>query len=125
MMRSKSWPFLIFAGFAAFPLSAASQDAAVLCVESGACASVEPMTALIIVGVRALVDEVNKGDEAFGPNGVVIHAVNTVLGDLQNGGLGPTNDLVKAWETVRNDLTNGMGENNDIIRFLSSLEISL
>lgn len=112
-------------GLMLIPQMSHAQGAAEICVETGACASVEPITALMIIGVQTLVDEINKGDDGFGPNGAVVNAVNTVLGDLQRGGLGPNNDIVKAWETIRNDLTNGMGPNNDIVKFFESLNIKL
>jgi len=95
-----------------------------ICNESGVCAPVDPVTALIIIGVKQLVNELNKGADGFGPNGAIIKAVNTVANDLQNG-LGPNNDLVRAWETIRNDLTHGMGPNNDIVKALNALSIRL
>lgn len=99
--------------------------AAQICNEAGVCAPVDPMTALVIIGIKTLGDEVNKGGKGFGPNGAVLKAINTVLGDLRNGGLGPNNDLVKAWETMRNDVINGPGENNDIIQALRRMNVKL
>lgn len=124
-MLSRLLALGILAALIPYPETAKAQSAAEICVESGACASVEPVTALVILGVQVLAEEINKGDEAFGPNGAVVDAVNTVLGDLQRGGLGPSNDIVKAWETIHHDLTQGMGPNNDIIKFFESLSIKL
>lgn len=105
------------------PSEILAQTSAQLCTETGVCGSVEPMTALIIIGVQTIADEINKGDEGFGPNGFIIKSVNTVLGDLRNGGLGPNNDLIKALETIHNDLFYGMGENNDIIQALKRIGV--
>ena len=104
---------------------AQADAAAQLCNSSGVCAPVDPVTALIIIGIKTLSDEVNKGDKGFGPNGVVINAVNTVLGDLKRGGLGPNNELIRAWETIRNDILNGPGDNNDIVKALAGMNIKL
>lgn len=95
-----------------------------ICNEAGVCAPVDPLTALILIGLQTIGDEINKGNKGFGPNGAVINAVNTIFGDLKNG-MGPNNDLVKAWETVKNDLTNGLGDNNDIVKFLASMNVRL
>jgi len=97
--------------------------AAEICSEAGVCAPLDPLTALVIIGLKALTEEANKKD-GFGPNGAVAQAVNTVLGDLQRGNLGPNNEIVRAWETARNDLLNGWGENNDIRKFLAGFKIN-
>jgi hypothetical protein len=110
---------------ASMPARSQGDVAAELCNAAGVCAPVEPVTALIIIGIKTIGDEINKGKDGFGPNGVVIKAVNTVLGDLRRGGLGPNNDLVKAWETMRNDILHGMGKNNDILKLLNSMKIKL
>jgi hypothetical protein len=89
----------------------------------GVCAPVDPLTALIIIGIKTIGDEFNKGKDGFGPNGAIVKAVNTVLGDLQRGSLGPNNDLVRAWETIANDLAHGPGPNNDIVKFFESMNV--
>ena len=96
-----------------------------ICNEAGVCAPVDPLTALAIMGVKVLTDEFNKGDKGFGPNGAIMAAVNTVLNDLKNGGLGPNNDLVKAFEAMKSDLTKGPGENNDILKALSQTGVKI
>ncbi|QRY69121.1 hypothetical protein JVX98_12900 [Ensifer sp. PDNC004] len=102
---------------------AQSEMTAQVCGTSGACAPLDPLTALVIVGVKTVIDELNKGKEGFGPNGELVKAVNTVLGDLKRGGLGPNNDLVKAFETAKSDIINGPGENNDIVKFFKGINI--
>ena len=104
---------------------AQGETVAMLCNEVGVCAPVDPVTALIIIGVKTIGDEINKGSKGFGPNGAIVKAANTVLGDLRRGGLGENNDLVKAWETIKNDATNGWGENNDIRKALARMNIKL
>lgn len=94
-----------------------------ICNSAGVCAPVDPATALLIAGIKALGDEINKGEKGFGPNGAVIKAVDTVLGDLKRGQLGPNNDLVKAFEIIKNDLTKGPGKNNDIVKFFQGIGI--
>lgn len=96
-----------------------------ICSSTGVCAPVDPLTALAIVGVKVLADELNKGDKGFGPNGAVVKAVNTALNDLKNGGLGPNNELVKAFETIKNDLAHGPGKNNDIVKALAQIGVKL
>jgi len=111
-----------------FPKSVLAQDPGTVAAEicnAGACAPVDPLTALAIMGVVALGDELNKGDKAFGPNGFVVKTVNSVLNDLHNGGLGPNNDLVKAFENIKNDITKGPGPNNDIVKFFRNLSIKI
>lgn len=107
------------------PAIAQEQLVAQICNEAGACASIEPTTALILIGVQAVVDELNKGKKGFGPNGEIMKAVNTVLGDLRRGGLGENNDLIKAWETIKNDVLKGPGPNNDIVKALRRMNIKL
>jgi hypothetical protein len=104
---------------------AQAEVAAEICNEAGVCAPIDPLTALIIIGVKTIGDEVDKGDKGFGPNGAILKAINTVLGDLQRGGLGPNNDLVKAWETMRKDVLEGPGKNNDVIRAIGQMGIKL
>jgi hypothetical protein len=96
-----------------------------ICNEAGVCAPVDPVTALVIIGLKTIGDELNKGDKGFGPNGAILKSINTVLGDLQRGGLGPNNDLVKAWETMRKDVLEGPGKNNDVIKALERMNIKL
>lgn len=125
-MRIKGWRYCLIAFVTAmFALSAHAgpEVVAQLCNEAGVCAPVDPVTALVIIGIKTLGDEINKGDKGFGPNGAVIKAVNTVLGDLQRGGLGPNNDLVKAWETMRHDALDGIGKSNDIRKALERMNI--
>lgn len=107
------------------PANAQEQVLAQICNEAGVCAPVEPMTALIIIGIQTVVDELNKGKKGFGPNGEIVKAVNTVLGDLRRGGLGENNDLVKAWETIKGDVLNGPGPNNDIVKALRRMNVKL
>jgi hypothetical protein len=99
--------------------------AAQVCNEAGLCAPVDPLTALIIIGVKTIGDEANKGSKGFGPNGAVIKAINTVLRDLRYGGLGPNNDLVKAWESMRRDVLAGPGKNNDVIQALGRVGVKM
>ena len=120
--------FLIGSGLALValkPAIAQDQVVAQICNGAGVCAPVEPMTALIIIGIQTVVDELNKGKKGFGPNGEIMKAVNTVLGDLRRGGLGENNDLVKAWETIKNDVLKGPGPNNDIVKALRSINVKL
>ena len=124
-MRAILLASTIFLGGGALPVSAQAQSAAEICNAAGVCAPVDPVTALVLIGVQVLASELNKGDDAFGPNGVVLAAVNTVLADLQKGQLGPDNDIVKALQTIGNDLQNGLGETNDIVRALASLGVKL
>jgi hypothetical protein len=105
--------------------SAQADIVAEVCNEAGVCAPVDPITALIIIGIKTIGDEVNKGDKGFGPNGAIMKAANAVLGDLKRGGLGPNNDLVRAWETIRKDLLDGPGKNNDIIKALERMNIKI
>ena len=107
------------------PANAQEQVVAQICNEAGVCAPVDPMTALVIIGVQTVVDELNKGKKGFGPNGEIIKAVNTVLADLRRGGLGENNDLVKAWETIRGDVLNGPGPTNDIVKALRRMNVKL
>lgn len=95
-----------------------------ICNDSGVCTPVDPVTAMIIIGIKQLVNELNKGSDGFGPNGAIIKAANTVAKDLEKG-LGPNNDLVRVWETIRHDLTYGLGPNNDIRKALNALSIRL
>lgn len=114
------------AGSLATPAAFAQADiVAEVCNEAGVCAPIDPVTALVIIGIKTLGDEINKGGKGFGPNGAVLKAINTVLGDLQRGGLGPNNDLVRAWETMRKDVLEGPGKNNDIIQALSKMGVKL
>jgi hypothetical protein len=94
-----------------------------ICNATGLCAPVDPLTALAIAGVKVLGEELNKGDKGFGPNGAVVKAVNTVLNDLRNGGLGENNEIVRAFETMRNDLTKGPGKNNDVLKALAGFGV--
>jgi len=103
----------------------AQASGAEICSATGVCAPVDPLTALAIVGVKTLADEFNKGDKGFGPNGAILKAVNTVLGDLRRGGLGKNNELVKAFETMKHDLTKGPGPNNDVIKLLQQIGVKL
>lgn len=118
---------LLFGGCALTPFGAVAQAdiTAQVCNQAGVCAPIDPVTALVIIGIKTIGDEINKGDKGFGPNGTVIKAVNTVLGDLQRGGLGPNNDLVRAWETMRQDILQGPGKNNDVIKALERMNIKL
>lgn len=119
------WAIAVFASLTLSTASAqpAGDFAAQICNSAGVCAPVDPATALLIAGIKALGDEINKGEKGFGPNGAVIKAVNTVLGDLERGKLGPNNDLVRAFETIKNDLTKGPGKNNDIVKFFKGIGI--
>ncbi|KQV27886.1 hypothetical protein ASC97_05855 [Rhizobium sp. Root1203] len=102
---------------------AQTESAAQICNSAGVCAPVDPLTALAIVGVKALTDEINKGSNGFGPNGAVVNAVTTALNDLKRGGLGENNDIVRALQTIKNDLIEGPGKNNDVIKALGSIGI--
>lgn len=83
-------------GMALVPGHAQEQIAAQVCNGASVCAPIDPATALVIIGIQTVADELNKGNKGFGPNGEILKAVNRVLGDLQRGGLGENNDLVKA-----------------------------
>jgi hypothetical protein len=118
------WAIIGLATLTAWPSAfAQAESAAEICNASGVCAPVDPLTALAIVGAKVLTDELNKGDKSFGPNGAVVKAVNTVLNDLRTGGLGENNDLVRAFESIRDDLMQGLGKNNAVIRALSQIGV--
>jgi hypothetical protein len=84
----------------------------------------EPLDFVACAGGQLTARELNKclsdgigGDEGcFGNNNSVLVALRNMESDLRRGGLGPNNDLVRAVNTVRNDLINGPGPNNDLVR---------
>ena len=94
-----------------------------LICSSGACESLDPAAALIIIALDSLAKELNK-KEPFGPNNEIVKALRTIQNDLLHG-LGPNNDAVKVINNAWSDLTKGPGPNNDIRKALESIGIKL
>lgn len=97
--------------------------AAEICNEAGVCAPMDPATALLVIGLAQIAKELSK-DEPFGKNNDLVKAINTILNDIKNGA-GPNNDLLKLFKNAGNDLRCGPGPNNDIIRFLNGLGMKI
>lgn len=97
-----------------------SEAVGVICNE-GVCTELDPATALVIIALDSLVNELNK-KEPFGPNNEIVKAIKDAQKAILNGDV-KNNDIVKALASAWSDLTNGLGPNNDIRKALEAIGI--
>ncbi|WP_338834460.1 hypothetical protein [Bradyrhizobium septentrionale] len=116
-------------GFLLFSSQSFSQDvaknvavAAQVCV-ANACGDIDPATGLIIMALAQIAVELGK-DDPFGKNNDLVKAINTMLNDLKHGP-GPNNDLLKILTNINNDLRCGPGPSNDVVKFLNQIGIKI
>lgn len=118
---------LILCGLLAISFSeradAQAQAVAAEVCNLGACAPVDPATALIMIALAQLATELSK-DDPFGKNNEIVKTLRNMVSDLTHG-LGENNDLRKALTNIQSDLTCGPGPNNDIVKFLATLGIKI
>jgi hypothetical protein len=108
------------------PSKAWAQDAGVVaqaCTQAGVCGDIEPVTALIIVALAQLANELSK-EKPFGKNNELVKGITNMINDLKNGP-GPGNDAVKIFNNIGNDLKCGPGPNNEVIKLLNGLGIKI
>jgi hypothetical protein len=105
---------------------------AVIC-SSGICESIPPQYAALAIALDSLAVELNKHDQAFGPNNEIVKAF-VGMGQLLSSALGPNSAFAKTMNTLIpailntpenawNDLLHGAGEHNEIRKFLSSISV--
>jgi hypothetical protein len=102
-----------------------SQNVAVIAqvCAANACGDIDPATGLIIMALAQIAVELGK-DDPFGKNNDLVKAINTMLNDLKHGP-GPNNDLLKILNNINNDLRCGPGPSNDVIKFLNQIGIKV
>ena len=88
-----------------------------------ACGDIDPASALIIMALAQVAQELSK-DDPFGKNNEIVKSITTMINDIQHGA-GPNNDLIKILKNINSDLTCGPGPNNNVIKFLNSLGIKI
>jgi hypothetical protein len=114
---------LIFGCVSVGAARAQSESVVAQVCNAGACADIDPASALIILALAQVAEELSK-KEPFGKNNEIVKAINTMINDVKNGA-GPNNDLVKILHNINSDLTCGPGPNNDVIKFLDGLGIKI
>ena len=97
-----------------------SNSVGVVC-NQGACTTVDPAHALIIIALDALAREL-QSKEPLGPNNEIVKALRDAQKAVLNGDI-DNNDIVKALGASWSDLTNGLGPGNDIRRALEAIGI--
>jgi hypothetical protein len=116
--------FLLLSSSQSFSLDVAKNVAiaAQVCA-ANACGDIDPATGLIIMALAQIAVELGK-DDPFGKNNDLVKAINTMLNDLKHGP-GPNNDLLKILTNINNDLRCGPGPSNDVIKFLNQIGIKI
>lgn len=98
-------------------------SAGVIC-NSGVCSSVTPETALALIAIGLISEELSKGSDAFGPNNELIKILSNARSDIINGP-GDNNEIVKVIRNAYSDLQHGLGPNNEIRRLFENLGVKL
>lgn len=85
--------FLLLFSSQSFSQDAKNVAVAAQVCAANACGDIDPATGLIIMALAQIAVELGK-DDPFGKNNDLVKAINTMLNDLKHGP-GPNNDLLK------------------------------